>query len=113
VVPFQIPKVGFIDEGDSAQVGQDRGVDILGHYLEVVEVNILIPRENLIDIASSALLREIESIDLGIDEDAGSEIVRIVQERIMLEGFCTGLKAEISLRSSTGPLCAFANRNVF
>jgi len=90
-------------------------VDILGHYLEVVEVSILTPRENLIEIAS-ALLREVESIDLGIDEDAapaGSEIVRIVQERIMLEGFCTGLKAEVSLRSSTGPLCAFANRNAF
>jgi hypothetical protein len=87
-------------------------VDILGHYLEVVEVSIITPRENLIEIAS-ALLREVESIDLGIDEDAGSEIVRIMQERIKLEGFCTGLKAEVSLRSYTGPICAFANKNVF
>jgi hypothetical protein len=94
------------------QVGQYRGVDILGHYLEVVEVSILISRENLTELAS-ALLGEVESINLGIDEDAGSEIVRIVQERIMLEGFCTGLKAEVSLRSSAGPLCAFANRNAF
>jgi hypothetical protein len=46
-------------------------VDILGHCLEVVEVSTLIPRENLIELAS-ALLREVESIDLGIDEDAGS-----------------------------------------
>jgi hypothetical protein len=89
-------------------------VDILGHCLEVVEVSTLIHRENLVEFAS-ALLREVDSIDLGIDEDAGSQIVRIVQEHVMLEGFCTGLKAKVSLRSCTGLLCldAFANGKVF
>jgi hypothetical protein len=99
-VPFKVTEISFVAESDSAQVHQDSGVDILGHCLEVVEVSALILDENFVVLAST-LLGEVEDVDLRIDEDARSHVVRIVQEGVMLESFCTGLKATVSLRSYT------------
>jgi len=89
-VPVHVAKIRAINYGDSAQISQDALLDVLGYDLEIVDVGIITSLENIVELAST-LLGEVECVDLGIDEDARSQVVRVVQESIVLFGLGTGL----------------------
>jgi hypothetical protein len=89
-IPVKIAEIAAIDYSDSAQVSQDALLNVLGHDFEVADISILISLEYIVELAST-LLREIQSINLGVDIDSRSQVVRIVQERVMLAGLGAGL----------------------
>jgi hypothetical protein len=102
IVPFKVSEIGLITESNLAQAGADGWLNILGHRLEVVDVSlIIVAPENLMELTSS-LLREVERVNLGIDEYARCQIVRIIEEGVVLQGFCTTLgENRISLHTAT------------